>query len=211
MDQSDLQTTKPEFIPSIGSRVAAQDSRVEDQNAGFSHRYDSCTDSDQNQAVAVTCFAAGTAIAVPGGRQAVETLRPGDLVETLDHCPRPDRIVMKRNLDFRTGTVSSHEPIAIRPHSIAPEQPDRLLRVSPQHRLLVRDARGAERLVAAKGLIDLAGVRVMAGCRQITHLQLVFDRHEVLRAENCWTERFYPSALSIANAPARFQRALFQL
>jgi hypothetical protein len=47
------------------------------------------TDGEVDLGEVLLCFARGTRIAVPGGSRAVEALRPGDLVETLDRGPQP--------------------------------------------------------------------------------------------------------------------------
>ncbi|MFD1809755.1 Hint domain-containing protein [Gemmobacter lanyuensis] len=71
------------------------------------------------------------------------------------------------------------------------------LLVSPQHRVLLRDAMAEllfgedEVLVAAKDLLNHDGVcRVEGG--QVEYVHLLFDRHQVIWAEGLPTESFLP-------------------
>ena len=182
-----------------------------DQNAGSSFQYDSNTDSFVYQTVVVPCFAAGTRIAVPGGEAAVEDLAIGDLVETLDHGPQTVRAVLRRVLDFRSPTLARHKPIEFKPGSLGPDAPRHTLVVSPQHRMLVQDGTGRQVLAPAKGLLGRRGVRLMAGRRRVTYLQLVFDRHQIVCAQGAWTESFYPGAYAVRASDLATKRELFAI
>lgn len=142
------------------------------------------------------CFAAGTGIATPGGEVAVERLRPGALVETLDHGPRPVRWCAARRLSF-PPSPARQKPIEFKPGSLGPGRPVRPLTVSPQHRMLVATAAG-ERLAAAVTLEALPGVRRKRGCRAVTYVTVMFDAHEVIFAEGAPVESFYPAAGGVA-------------
>ncbi len=198
-----LATGEPSGIPglpgfpgttSVGETDAAAQSGVEDQNAGSSYQYNIATDSYDYQAVAVTCFASGTLIAMPGGERAIETLAPGDLVETLDHGPQVIRTILKRRLDFEAGADDRHKPIELKPGSLGRGCPRRHFVVSPQHRILLQVHGRDPFLAPAKGLIGRAGVRRMIGRKSVVYYHLVFDRHEIVSAEGCWTESFFPGA-----------------
>jgi hypothetical protein len=136
------------------------------------------------------CFVAGTLIATAEGAWPVEALEPGDLVETLDHGLQAlhwtgQRVVAGRG-DFA--------PIRIAAGALGNA---RDLYVSPQHRMLVTGWRAelffgaSEVLVAAKHLVDDRAIRP-APCSQVTYCHLMFDRHEVVRAEGAWSESFHP-------------------
>ncbi len=215
-----LSGTDPSGIPglpgfpgttSVGESNAATDSGVEDQNAGSSYQYNSATDSYDYLPVMIMCFAAGTSIAVPDGERTVDELNPGDLVQTLDHGPRPIQSVLKRRLDFGAGAEDRHKPIVFKPGSLAPGRPKRDLKVSPQHRMLVRARGGTQFLAPAKGLIGRIGVRRMEGCKTIRYFHLVFDRHEIISAEGCWTESFFPGAYVMSQSNARIRAELLEI
>lgn len=195
----------------VATSNAATDSGVEDMNAGSSYQYNSTTDRYEYQAVAVTCFAAGTRIAVPGGECAVDALEPGDMVVTLDHGPQAIRAVLKRHIDFNAGANDCHKPIEFKANALGRGLPKRRLVVSPQHRMLVR-ARGMEEvLVPAKSLTTQPGVRRMSGRRTVLYCHLVFDRHEIISAEGCWTESFFPGAYALSRADGRTKAELFAI
>lgn len=103
------------------------------------------------------CFLRGTMILTVAGEKPVEALAAGDLVMTVDNGPQPVALVMSTVV---TASQLAHQPelrpIRIRKGALGPDCPADDLRVSPQHRMLVRSriARhifGAEEiLVAAK-------------------------------------------------------------
>ncbi|WP_284163817.1 Hint domain-containing protein [Frigidibacter sp. SD6-1] len=146
------------------------------------------------------CLVIGTRIAVPGGEVAVETLRPGDLVETLDHGPQPLRWAGREKVRgvgplapvrFAAGTLDNARPLYL----------------SPQHRVLQRGWRadlhfGADEVLAA-ALHLVNGVDVTrAPCRELVYVHLLFDRHEIIRAEGAPVESLLPSARAIERDPA---------
>lgn len=138
----------------------------------------------------IPCFVAGTLIRTADGDRPVEGLRPGDRVMTLDNGPQELRWIGQRTVDG-TGTLA---PVLIRPGTFGSH--GRLI-VSPQHRILVRDAFAellfGERdvLVAAKDLVDGRAVRRVPQA-QVTYVHLLFDRHEVVFSEGLATESFLP-------------------
>lgn len=80
----------------------------------------------------VPCFVAGTMIATQDGLRPIETLQPGDLVLTEDDGPQPLRWI-------GTRTVAAQEnfaPIEISANTFGAHG---ALRLSPQHRILMRD------------------------------------------------------------------------
>lgn len=148
----------------------------------------------------VPCFVAGTRILTPGGEVAVEDLRPGDMVVTLDEGARPLRWVGSRTV----AAEGAFAPIRIRAGTFGAH---RDLRVSPQHRVLVRDVLAElmfgepEVLVAAKDLVNGRSVQREHG-GAVTYVHLLFDRHQVVMAEGLATESFLPGpAVARALAP----------
>ena len=79
----------------------------------------------------------------------------------------------------------------------------RPLRVSPLHRMLVRSARAEmlfgdhDVLVTAQHLVDGQDVRRLEG-GTVTYVHLLFDRHEILRAEGALSESFHPGAVALS-------------
>ncbi len=132
------------------------------------------------------CFVAGTRIDTPTGAQAIETLRPGDLVTTLDHGAQPLRWIGQKTV----AGIGPLAPIRIAAGALSNR---RDLMVSPQHRMLVGDWRSAllfgedQVLVAAKHLCNGSTIRAQSQpC--VTYVHLMFDRHEVIFAEGIPSE-----------------------
>ncbi|MFZ1727592.1 MAG: Hint domain-containing protein [Albidovulum sp.] len=146
------------------------------------------------------CFTAGTLIAVPGGTVAVETLAPGDLVETLDHGPQVLRWIGQR----RVPATSDLAPVRF---AVGALGNDAVLLVSPQHRMLLRGALAElyfgqdEVLVAAKHLIGSPGVTCQEQT-EVTYLHLLFDRHEIVFANGAPSESFHPGSILLARDDA---------
>lgn len=134
------------------------------------------------------CFVEGTMIAVPGGTAAVEDLKVGDLVETMDHGPQPIRWVGKRTV----GGLGRFAPVRIAAGALGN---DRDLYVSPQHRMMLEGWRAQlfmgedEVLCPANRLCN--GDRITRAPREsVTYYHFMFDRHEVVFAEGAAAESF---------------------
>lgn len=122
------------------------------------------------------CFGPCTMIRTPQGEVPVEALRPGDLVETLDHGARPLIWTGVRRLNF-PGAPDSQKPFLFKAGCFGPGLPNRDLIASPQHRILCNTPQG-DGFAIAKSFEPKNGVRQMEGRRAVTYHALLFDRHE---------------------------------
>ena len=138
----------------------------------------------------IPCFVSGTRISTPDGEVAVQSLKPGDMVETRDNGPQPLRWIGRRVVAAR-GDLA---PIRIAANTFGQH---RALMVSPQHRVLIRDAASellfgeSEVLVAAKHLQDGRSVAQVSG-GWVEYVHLLFDQHQVVISEGLPTESFLP-------------------
>ncbi|WP_210878737.1 Hint domain-containing protein [Roseovarius autotrophicus] len=138
----------------------------------------------------VPCFVAGTRIRTPEGAVAVECLRPGDLVLTKDEGAQPLRWIGTR----RVQAIGDFAPIAIAAGTFGRHG---ALRLSPLHRVLIRDSLAellfgeAEVLVAARDLVNDHTVRRIEG-GEVEYVHLLFDRHQLIWSEGLLTESFLP-------------------
>ncbi len=137
------------------------------------------------------CFTSGTRILTPQGERLIETLKPGDLVETLDHGPKPLLWIGKSE---RTAS-GNDAPIVIEKGELGAST---TTEVSPQHRLLIHDSDAMvlfgsyEILVQAQYLINEKTIRRREGGGAVTYFHLLFDRHEVITGNGVLSESFQP-------------------
>lgn len=150
------------------------------------------------------CFTPGTLIETDRGPRPIESLHPGDLIQTLDHGLQPLRLLPSRHIDAKELRQRPKlRPVRIRADSLAPGIPNRDLLVSPQHRILSKSliARRLfgkdEVLVAATALTRLPGVELADDIDEITYIHLVLDEHQVVLSEGLASESFYcgPNAI----------------
>ncbi len=143
----------------------------------------------------VPCFVAGTRIDTPDGPRPVQSLRPGDLVDTRDHGPQPVRWIGRR-LVPASGDLA---PIRISAGALGDHG---ALMVSPQHRILVQDVLAhlmfetPEVLAAAKHLVNGGSIRQVDG-GMVEYVHILFDRHEIVRANGLLSESFLPGAQTV--------------
>jgi hypothetical protein len=147
-------------------------------------------------AAGIPCFTPGTLIATPQGERAIETLRPGDLVLTEDNGAQSVRWIGQRDL----GPVDLILKPDLKPILI-PEGTcgnHTALLVSPLHGMMLeRD--GAQMLARARHLAEAPGpVRVAQGKKRVSYIHLMFDRHQIIRANGAATESFYPGDNALA-------------
>ncbi|MEM9012059.1 MAG: Hint domain-containing protein [Pseudomonadota bacterium] len=168
--------------------------------------------------VDVPCFTPGSMVATPQGARAVETLEVGDLVITRDRGLRAIRWVGERRMTgARLQALPHVRPILIRKDAIGPGVPERDIRVSPQHRVLLEGAACRlqfgvdEILVPAKALVNDDTVRVDEAGREVTYLHFLFDRHEVLWADAMLTESLHPGHMALDAFGGAARAELFAL
>lgn len=137
-----------------------------------------------------TCFTPGTLILTPDGARPVEQLSVGDRVITRDHGAQRIRWIGQRTMPGR----GRFAPIRLMAGALGNT---RAMRVSPQHRMLVQGWRAElffgtdEVLVAAKHLVNGDTIHVDPS-DTVEYIHLLFDRHEIVYAEDCPSESFHP-------------------
>lgn len=154
----------------------------------------------------VICFTPGVMILTPGGVVPVETLRVGDAVVTCDHGVQAIRWVGSTHVP-RSQLLQKPQlyPILIRQDALGPGRPNRDMRVSRQHRILIDDWRAAlwfgepdGILVPAVALINGDTIVEDTAPDGVTYIHLAFDTHEVIFADGIEAESFHPSRRMIA-------------
>ncbi len=134
----------------------------------------------------VICFTPGTGIATPSGTMAVETLRPGDLVCTVDNGPQPLFWIGSRV----TVGIGAAMPVQVAEGALGNAC---ALLLSQQHRVLVPPALGLgpQTVAPVKGLVGLPGVD-FAPRPWVRYIHLMFERHELVFANGAQVESFLP-------------------
>lgn len=147
------------------------------------------------------CFVAGTPIETEKGPIAVEDLRPGDLVRTLDHGLQPVRWIGMRCLSEQELTANPQlRPVRIAAGALGPLCPSRDIFLSPQHRILLATPRCQailgvpEVLVAALKLCGVAGIDRTVISGPVTYYHLLLDRHELLFSAGAVSESLWAGA-----------------
>ncbi|MBV7407760.1 Hint domain-containing protein [Maritimibacter sp. DP1N21-5] len=157
----------------------------------------------------IPCFVAGTRIDTPSGAVPVESLSPGDLVLTLDQGPQPVRWIGMR----RVAATGLFAPIEIRANTFGTHG---TLRLSPLHRVLIRDGMAEllfgepEVLIAAKNLVNDRSVRRVEG-GDVDYVHVLFDRHQVIYSEGLATESFLPGPHIIGGFEAEIAAEILSL
>jgi hypothetical protein len=138
----------------------------------------------------VPCFVRGTMIATIGGIIPVESLRVGDKIITRDNGLQEIRWIGSRRV------VAEGKMAPVRVAAGLFNNTDDLW-LSPNHRILQAGIKVSvlfeepEVLVAAKHLVGVEGIDSCAG-GQVEYFHILFDRHEVILSNGCWTESFHP-------------------
>jgi Hint domain/von Willebrand factor type A domain len=155
----------------------------------------------------VICFTPGTQILTPNGNVDIETLVAGDRVVTRDHGVQNIRWIGSTVVGLKRLAANPHlRPILIRKGALGENQPESDMRVSRQHKILVRDWRaevmfGTEGgvLVPAFTLCNDQSIVVEDQVEPLTYIHMAFENHEVIYAEGVETESFQPADRVVQN------------
>lgn len=156
------------------------------------------------------CFTQGTLIDTPDGLVAIEALRPGDLVLTLDHGPQPLRWI-GRSPRRATGADA---PVALAANALGRHA---ALELSPNHRILVASPHaellfGAPQvLVKAVALINERSITRRGDGAAVIYVHLLFDQHEIVRGNGLWSESYHPGQMTRGSFDAETEAELRRL
>lgn len=164
--------------------------------------------------IVMVCFTPGSMILTPHGEVAVEDLCEGDRVITRDHGIQTLRWTGSSTISAaRLARHPELRPIMLRKDALGKDQPARDMRVSRQHRILVRDWRAELMfgdpegvLAPAHSLCNDHSILVDRSTDEVTYIHLAFDAHEVIYADGLETESFHPATRSV-NGMDHAQRA----
>ncbi len=158
------------------------------------------------------CFGDGTLILTDKGGIPVERLEVGDRVRTLDNGFQPIRWIGRKTVTFHSREENTKlVPVIIKTGALAEDKPHCDLRISPNHRILLR-SRIADRmfgasevLVPAKRLVGAPGIEFDRDSEMITYYHILFERHEIIYSNGIETESLFigTEALSSVDKEAR--------
>ena len=163
----------------------------------------------------VICFTLGTMIDTPSGRTPVEALRPGDKVCTQDSGAQELLWVGSRRMTgARLYAMPELRPVRLRAGAFGIGRPDEDLIVSPHHRMVLRGPaaqalfNAPEVLVRACDLVNGGTVRIEDRIAETRYIHLMFEHHQVIRANGFETESFHPGSAAFEMIPQAQRDAL---
>lgn len=141
--------------------------------------------------VVANCFMAGTHILTPDGERPVETLSPGDMVQTMDGCAVPVRWVAQQTL--RASAVNMTQaggraPVRICKGALGDGLPHADLDVSEDHGMVLEGM-----IVNAAALVDGDTIRFLSAAEMpptLRYFHVELDAHEIILANGAATEPF---------------------
>jgi len=168
--------------------------------------------ASQLHAAGVPCFTAGTGIATPNGYRPVETLRPGDLIETRDHGPQEILWVAQTTVPRDALRANERlQPLCIPIGALGNPAP---VLVSRQHCFVMGEVFGfaSEHLVRAVHLLRSGLAEVAAETEAVTYIHILCQRHEVVFIDgDIATETFYPGPVGLKKLDPRALARLREL
>ncbi len=159
----------------------------------------------------VICFTAGTRIRTQDGNKLVETLEPGDHVQTRDNGVQEILWIGERRITgARLYAMPELRPVRIRMGALNTDVPDGDLLVSPHHRMLYEGAtaqalfNAPEVLISARDMVNDHSIFVDHSVQEVTYIHLALAQHQILWANNVPTESFHPANTTLKTiAPAQ--------
>jgi hypothetical protein len=148
----------------------------------------------QKQLADVACYCSGTLILTDKGEVAVETLRIGDLLVTIEGSVKPVVWIGRSTVSARFADPVRNFPIRLMAGALGENISSRDLRVSPDHALLVEGAlKHAGALVNGTSIIREAAVP-----ETFVYYHVELDDHCLILAENTPAETFIDNVARMA-------------
>ncbi len=166
----------------------------------------------------VVCFVQGANILTPTGERPIETLRPGDSLCCGDGQHRNIKWIGSRAVDTETlRTQRQLRPIMLQPGAIEENVPSRPLRLSPQHRVLLRDWRAEllfgenEVLVPAHSLTNDHSITPDHSLEAVEYYHILLEGHHTVFADGLECETLMPAELALTALDMAAREELFMI
>ncbi|MEJ1117840.1 Hint domain-containing protein [Phyllobacterium sp. CCNWLW109] len=151
--------------------------------AGATYTYNNATDT---LTFLTPCFVRGTLIATPDGEIAVERLKAGTIISSLNNGAVAVKWVGNRSIDPKTLDKPRNDlPIRILAGAIAEDMPSRDLYVSPDHCMFVNGS-----LVPAKLLINGTTISQPITLNPVDYYHIELEQHDVIWANGAMAETY---------------------
>jgi hypothetical protein len=164
------------------------------------------------------CLGGEVQVQTDCGTCAARDICPNSKVLTRDNGVQEVLWVGKRVVDFDAeAEMIDHRPIIFETGSVDGINPTAPIRLSPQHRVLIRGWRAEfyfgerEILVPAKALVNGRTIRVDADCRSIEYVHLLFRKHEVILADGLPVESLFLGEIAKGVAGKELKREIFDI
>jgi hypothetical protein len=136
--------------------------------------------------VIFACFLRGTRVATPAGEVAVEDLRPGDEILTLNQGRTIIKWIGRRVLDPKTiERPRDALPVRVRQHALAENVPHRDLLMSPDHSLFLDGS-----LIPVKLLINGTTIVQEGQDEPFEYFHIELEKHDVIMVEGAFAETY---------------------
>jgi len=164
------------------------------------------------------CFTRDTRILSQNGSVAIQSLRTGDLIPTIGNGLQRIRWIGSRRFDLAQLRENPKLfPVRITVGALGGGLPSRDLLVSRQHSMMVQSKianrmfGSSEVLIPAIKLTALPGIYVDESVKSVEYFHLLFDRHEVIFAEDAPTESLFTGPQALASLSAAAKEEIFSI
>lgn len=164
------------------------------------------------------CFTKGTKIRCEQGQVAVEELKVGDMVVTINGIAQAIKWIGKRSLTYSELCRNPNfAPVRIRAGALGNNLPLTDLVVSQQHRMLLDNWQvelmfgSKNALAAAKHLVNDHSIMLETPEDGVEYYHILFDKHEIIYANDALTESFHPGQWALDGLGHEARREIFEL
>lgn len=152
------------------------------------------------------CYSAGTMVAAENGQVAVEDIRVGDMLKSVDGEFKPVRWIESRRIEKAELDANPNlRPVVITAGALGNGLPKRDLVVSRQHRIMVRSdltkllTGSQEALIPAIKLTQLPGIYVDESAESVHYFHILLDEHDAIYAEGTVAETLYLGEMALSD------------
>ncbi len=167
-----------------------------------------------DEIVGAVCFTSDNMIETDTGEVRASDLKIGMMIKTINGVSQPLKWIYRRCVtpeDMKK--YPQLRPISFAPNSLGKSIPNKEMKLSPQHKLLITSPinqmyfEHSSLLVAAKHLVNNTTITIDKSDEGIEYIHLLLDRHEVIYADGTEAESFNPGAwaLGIMEAEAKME------